>query len=176
MSLARRLDDAACGFLFGHTRRDHDRARRRRCELLTRRLIARLERRMAGDEFGFLDLAYGSLAQTLRRDVERLAQNFDRSAASRLAQQLDFDRAGLASRRRDERLYRDAVDEPDQAADDLLAVLPVAPDQNYGKLYHGLAQEGVRDLLLGKLRLCRRYGHQFLHLLKRFRYEACGPP
>lgn len=166
MNLLRRIDDALCAFATGHSRRDLDRARRRRLRLLCERMLAEDRRRIANDDTGVLEAGLTPLVEAFRDDLDRFAKTGDREIHRLLAQRLDLRRASLHSRRLDELARRDAgSDIFDQALYQVRA-LSLPATQGYGKLYEGLLHEGAPHHLLGKPFFRRFECHKFLRRIR----------
>jgi hypothetical protein len=174
MSLLRRLDDAVCALATGHSRRDLDRVRKRRLQILGGRMIVRrFERAERHDLFRDFLLADAESAMHLVRDI---ANGGHRLHGAALLQQLEVDRSLLRSARMRGWAQVDAVQRADEDAIEFLKTAPVFSDECYGKLHEGLLHRGVANRLQHHKRVCVRYWHELLHLFLRFRREACGPP
>jgi len=174
MTVIRRLDDALHAFLTGHSRRDLDRVRRRRMMLLGGRMVVR--RHEQAEESSLFASYYSCRAKAAASLVGNLSQGGHRRFGSALLQELEVDRGLVRSARVRGWAHVDALQSSDEYAIEFLKTAPVFSDERYGQLYEGLVQGGVLDCLQHHKRVCVRYGHEFLHLLKRFRREACGPP
>lgn len=177
----RRLDNAFWAFTRGHARRDIDRVRVRRIELLVRRVIAQ-EQRLLDREGNELvrDILQPSV-DALRRDLECFVESKGRISHRLFAQFLHVRRACLQSRRLDDLTRRYAVGEITQLPAQDIERLRVSTPEGYGRLYEGLLEERCEDGFLGKLRFGRCDRHGFAPLLKRmarcFRTgRSCAPP
>lgn len=168
MKLLRRLDDALCAFVTGHSRRDMDRVRMRRLALLGGRLSARLRREASvhreslflGDILAEHKSASADAADSL---VRAILDHRDRSVAAILLAKLEVDRASLYTLhigrgtqiRARGRLSEDTLKRLDAAF--------VRSNERYGKLLEGLGKHRVLDALQHKLRLRIGNWHGFLH-------------
>ena len=165
-ALLRRLDDAFCAFRTGHTRRDLDRANRRRLQLLCERAIASETREMDDDRTGLVGIVLAPRLDAFRDDLKGFLQGRDRGAHRRLAERLDLRRASLQRSRLDELAYRKAGGSLVDAALYSVELLSIPPANTYGKLYEGLLEKRPRDHFLRKQFFRRLNGHRLLRSLK----------
>lgn len=160
MTFARRLADAASAFVTGHSVRDRDRVRLQRMRLLASRMLAFDRRSIHAGEEALRELGLdvpskvAALTDPTQRRIDELVQGLRGVAYAALLQQLYIHRDRIRCRAIDDALDRDAVDRDlvDTAILRFEALL-VEPPAHYGKLYEGLAQEGIFDLCLRQARL-----------------------
>lgn len=181
MKVFRRLDNACCAFLHGHSRRDLNRVRLRRIALLLRRAIAQEQRLLdcEGNELA-RDILQPSV-DALRRDLECFVESKGRVPNSAFAQFLHIRRASLQSRRLHELTRRYAVGEITQLPAQDIERLRVSTPEGYGRLYEGLFEDRSKDGFLGKLCFSRCDRHGFAPLFRRFTRcfrtgRNCAPP
>ncbi|MCH4540180.1 hypothetical protein [Ochrobactrum sp. A-1] len=145
--LFRRLDNAACAFLAGHSRRDLDRVRLRRLKILVRREIARLEREAREhDYFSFRATSCRSLAQSLASRLEGVVDRIDGDAYRILLDHLHIERVNLHARRKFQWDDWHSLDDFDKARIHC-PVMPVVDPagKQYGKLFKGLGDRRIFD-------------------------------
>ncbi len=184
-SLRRRLDDARCAFLHGHSRRDWDRVRVRRLLLLTQRSIARLDRDIVEDETGILASGWSPVLRSLRGHAQRLDKGFERYSYGFLLKHIELQRASLRSHRLKGLADVEAGGNLFQSAFHYVESLRVPPPEPYGRLYEGLAEKRASDHFFrqfGFYRLDRH--HVFSQVFQRVRLAfdrlihraSSGPP
>lgn len=164
MRILRRVDDALCAFVFGHTRRDVNRIRLVRLRLLVRREIARLERESTTNEyFSFYATSCRLTAQSLMDRLEGVIDSVDCEAYSVLLDHLLIQRSNLHARRKFQWQYWDALDDFNKARIKC-PILPVVDpaSEYYGKLYEGLRQSRALDALHNERSFRVRYWHPLL--------------
>ncbi len=146
-SLFRRLDNAACAFLTGHSRRDLDRVRLRRLKILVRREIARLEREAREHEhFSFRATSCRSLAQSLASRLEGIVDRVDGDAYRVLLDHLHIERINLHARRKFQWDDWHSLDDFDKARIHCPVMPVVDPaSKQYGKLFKGLGDRRIFD-------------------------------
>ena len=164
MRFLRRIDDAFCAFVIGHTRRDINRIRLARLRVLVRREISRLERESATEEyFSFYATSCRLTAQSLMDRLEGVIDSVDCEAYGVLLDHLLIQRSNLHARRKFQWEYWDALDDFNKARVKC-PILPVVDPASkyYGKLYEGLSQSFTLDTLHNERRFHIRYRHRLL--------------
>lgn len=170
--LLRCLDDAICAFVTGHSRRDLDRVRMRRFQLLAGRIVLRHYAAAEATDWGFLATRLRASAQTVAELMDRVVVRRERIAEAALLQEFQIDRSSLYSRRRHDAFDRQILELSPDAQCRALETLPVASPKLYGKLYEGLLEQVGPDLFLECSRFCARNGHRVLRCLMMFAEAA----
>ena len=179
-SLFRRLDDATCAFLTGHSRRDLDRVRRRRLYLLGRRLVASQQKDAEWAQKWDEKLYLQSSADASSDLLEQFEQSSGRRGGAALLYEIEIYRAWLGPRRIWTQVR--ALDGSLEYVLQPLHTRSIVPNKLYGKLFDGLREEGVGYTFMNKLRLSVSRWHSvltpFLRLRSLFsRHERLsGPP
>lgn len=177
MKLLRRVDNAVCAFLTGHSRRDWNRVRLRRLKILVRREIARLNKEAKElDGFSFRASFCRSLAQSLAGRLEGIGNRVDGEAYRVLLDHLHIERVNLQASRKFKWDYWHSLDDFNKACIQC-PVLPIvdASSEQYGKLFEGLGDRLIFDPFHHKRSFSIRHWHRFTVPL--LRQEAFrGPP
>lgn len=157
----RRLDDAFCALIHGHTRRDWNRVRLRRLRLLVQREISRLEREALRYDYQSFCATNNLLsAQALACRLESIVNRVDCEAYGILSNQLQIDRFNLHARRKFQWDDWHALDDLDKARIQRPVMPVVHPDsKQYGKFFKGLGERLTFDPLHDKRRFYIWYWH-----------------
>ncbi|MCO7727340.1 hypothetical protein NJB93_12125 [Brucella intermedia] len=180
----RRLDDAACALLTGHSRRDLDRVRLRRLKILVRREIVRLEREAREHEyFSFRATFCRSLAQSLASRLEGVVNRVDGDAYRVLLDHLHIERVNLHARRKFQWDYWHSLDDFNKARIHCPVMPIIDPaSQQYGKLFEGLGDRRIFDPFHDKGGFRIRHWHRAVTPFFRWlvrplqRVKVSGPP
>ncbi|MBB5703576.1 hypothetical protein FHS76_003483 [Ochrobactrum daejeonense] len=180
----RRLDDAACAFLTGHSRRDLDRVRLRRLKILVRREIARLEREAREHEYySFRATFCRSLAQSLASRLEGVVNRVDGESYRILLDHLHIERINLHARRKFQWDDWHSLDDFDKARIHCPVMPVIDPTgKQYGKLFEGLGDCRIFDPFHDKGGFRIRHWHRVLAPFFRWRarplqrVKVSGPP
>lgn len=179
-SILRRLDNAACAFLTGHSRRDLDRVRRRRLYLMGRRLVASRQKDAEWAQKWDEKLYLQSSADASSDLLEQFEQSSGRCGGAALLDEIEIYRAALSPRR-----IWTQVRTLDGSLENVLQPLharSIVPHKLYGKLFDGLREEGVGCTFMNKLGLSVSRWHRVLTPLLRLRSlfsrreRLSGPP
>jgi hypothetical protein len=183
-SLFRLLDNAACAFLTGHSRRDINRVRLCRLNILVRREIARLEREAREhDYFSFRATSCRSLAQSLTSRLEGVVDRVDDESYRVLLDHLHIERINLHARRKFQWDYWHSLDDFNKARIHCPVMPVVDPaSKQYGKLFKGLGDRRIFDPFHDKGGFRVWHWHSVLAPLFRWlvrplqRVKVSGPP
>jgi len=145
--LRHRLSDAFSAFCYGHSRRDFDRARLRRLEILVRREISRLHREESEHEyFSFRATFCRVLAQSLASHLEGVVNRIDGDAYRVLLDHLHIERVNLHARRKFQWDYWHSLDDFNKARIHCPVMPVIDPaSKQYGKLFEGLGDRRIFD-------------------------------
>lgn len=160
----RRFDDAFCAMIHGHSRRDIDRIRLARLQLLVRREIARLERESARDDyFSFYSTSCRLAAESLASHLEGVIDSVDCDPYRILLDHLLIERGNLNARRIFQWDYWHSLDDFNKTRIKCPIMPVVDPtSKQYGKLFAGLCEGLTFDALHNKRRFDIRYWHRLI--------------
>jgi hypothetical protein len=157
-SLLRRIDDAICGFAYGHTRRDGYRVRDRILRLSAGRMVARV----AGLERSGVGMFPGS--QYLLGTLENLGKRLDGPGHTILACELEFFSREIEAARIDLDSCRERIGDPSEDDKRPLPVLPARTRKFQDQLRAGLLEGPSNHFAERQLKVRAFLGHLRLRL------------